>query len=145
METIRPELLSRIESTGVSVNQASVSLDLFTARSDKYIFLVVLDSEMISGKRTLRLGPTPRSQFIPFQTASRMVVGVPEQYSVWPPKSSSLRTSAPVGRMLYLVAATKPTGGWTRVGRVIAKELGHAPNVRTRIRECRYARMPRSS
>jgi hypothetical protein len=35
VETIRPELLSRIESAGVAVNQASASPDLFTARSDK--------------------------------------------------------------------------------------------------------------
>ncbi len=49
VETIRPELLIRIESAGLSVNQASASPGLFTARSEKYIFFVVLDSEMISG------------------------------------------------------------------------------------------------
>jgi hypothetical protein len=49
METIRPDLLSRIESADVSVNQASASPDIFAAKSDEYIFFVVLDSEMISG------------------------------------------------------------------------------------------------
>jgi hypothetical protein len=49
VETIRPELLSRFESAGISVNQASASPGLFSARSERYIFFIVLDSEMISG------------------------------------------------------------------------------------------------
>jgi hypothetical protein len=49
VEEIRSDLLSRIETAGVSVNESSASLAIFSARSEKHLFFVVLDSEMISG------------------------------------------------------------------------------------------------
>jgi hypothetical protein len=49
VEAIRSDLLSRIESAGVSVNESSASPDILSARSETHLFFVVLDSEMISG------------------------------------------------------------------------------------------------
>jgi len=49
VETIRADLLSRIESAGASVNESSASRDILSARSEEHLFFVVLDFEMISG------------------------------------------------------------------------------------------------
>jgi hypothetical protein len=49
METVRPDLVSSIESAGVSVNQPTASPGLFAAKGEKHIFFVVLDSAMIAG------------------------------------------------------------------------------------------------
>jgi hypothetical protein len=48
IDSIRTDIVSSIESAGISVNQASASPGLFAAKNEEYIFFVVLDSAMLA-------------------------------------------------------------------------------------------------
>ena len=48
IEEARGELLASLDAAGATVREPSVSVDLYTARTDEQILFVVLDTDMIS-------------------------------------------------------------------------------------------------
>ena len=62
-ETLKAELISNMTSARVVVSENSLKPLIFTGRNDRYIFFVVLDTQMIAGNK-----------FAPPGTAAEIVV-----------------------------------------------------------------------
>jgi hypothetical protein len=50
-EIVRAEIISHMNAADVEVNENSVNRGIFVGRDDKYIYFVVLDTDMIAGNR----------------------------------------------------------------------------------------------